>query len=213
MKKTYLQGPLLGAIALVASLIAGPQVHADTLLSSYEGDLTSSVGADWVTGLTHSFGSDGATEGSSALALTHGTGWTQDFSLDGGPSLAQIVANSSTFSIDATTPATTSWRQMFIVMQGAGQGWTQHQFDLTAGGTATATLDLEATGIQAAAAGGDQSWWQIYLIFQGGDDPQTAEIVTMIDNVRFTAVPEPGSLALGVSSLAAMAWFSRRRHR
>lgn len=199
---------LLVAI-LALSLPLPTALAADTLLSGFEGDLSTTLGPSWQSNLTRSFVATGVTEGANALQLTHGTGWTQDFSLDGGPALANLVAASDAFRIDTTTPATTSWRQMFVVMQGANQGWSQHQFDLTQNATSTVTLDLNATGIKANALAGDKSWWQIYLIFQGGDDPATATIQTTLDNVRFNAIPEPTGILLLL--MAGLAWCALRR--
>jgi len=199
---------LLVALALSSPL---PSAHgASTLLSGFEGDLSTTLGPSWASMLTRSYVGTGVTEGASALQLSHGTGWTQDFFLDGGPALANLVAASDTFQIDTTTPASTSWRQLFVVMQGAGQGWSQHQFDLAANATGTATLDLNTTGIKANALAGDQSWWQIYLIFQGGDDPAASPIQTTLDNVRFNAIPEPATITLfAVAGVGLL--FSRRR--
>lgn len=57
------------------------------------------------------------------------------------------------------------------------------------------TLDLAAEGFKAAATGGGQSWWQVYLIFQGGDVGAPSQIDTTINNIRFAAVPEPATAA------------------
>lgn len=189
---------VLWVVALTLSLPLSSAVGASVLLSGFEGDLSTSLGPNWASNLTRSYVGTGVTQGASALQLSHGTGWTQDFFLDGGPALANLVASSDTFQIDTTTPASTSWRQLFVVMQGANQGWSQHQFDLAANATGTATLDLNATGIKANALAGDKGWWQIYLIFQGGDDPASNPIQTTLDNVRFnnSSVPEPASLVL-----------------
>lgn len=191
-----MKAKLVGSLFVIAVCSPFYAAYGDsTLLSGFEGDLSSSVGVDWTTGLTHSFVTNGATQGMNALQLTHNTGWTQNFTLDSS-ALASLVASSDTFEVDTTTPDTTAWRQLFIVMQGDNQSWSQHQFDLVGKGTGTATLDLNATGIKANAAAGGKTWWQIYLIFQGGDDPSSSQIQTTIDNVRFTAIPEPSSLAL-----------------
>lgn len=200
---------LLLITILALSLPLPAALAADTLLSGFEGDLSTTLGPSWQSNLTRSFVATGVTEGASALQLTHGTGWTQDFFLDGGPALANLIAASDTFQIDTTTPATTSWRQMFVIMQGANQGWSQHQFDLTQNATSTVTLDLNATGIKANALAGDKTWWQIYLIFQGGDDPATPSIQTTLDNVRFHAIPEPGGIFL--LPAVGLAWCALRR--
>jgi uncharacterized protein (TIGR03382 family) len=122
------------------------------------------------------------------------------------------VATNDKFLLDATVPATAEWRQLFIVMQGAGLGWSQRgPYNLPAGATTAVSLDLAAEGFKAAAADGDQSWWQVYLIFQGGDVGAPSQITTTIDNIRFSAVPEPATATLAVGGVIGMAAIRRRR--
>jgi hypothetical protein len=200
------------AAAFVAVACLALPAKGDTLLSGFEGDLSTTVGLNWASNLTKSYVATGATQGATALQLTHGTGWTQDFTLDGG-AVAPLVANSDKFMLEATVPATAEWRELFIVMQGDGLGWSQRgPFALPAGATTPVTLDLAAEGFKAAAAGGGQSWWQVYLIFQGGDVGAPTQITTTIDNIRFSAaVPEPATAALAIGGLIGVAAVRRRR--
>ncbi len=211
MKANYAK---LMAAALCVSVLQSASWGADTLLSSFEGDLSTTLGPSWIMNtppFTSTFDSTGATEGSQALKLEHNTGWSQFVSLDGGPALANLVANSDSFSIDTFVPETRDWRQMFVIMQGAGLGWTQNGYDIPAG-SGTTTIDLVTTGIKAAAAGGDRGWWQIYLTFQGGDVGGAPRITSTIDNVRFTqAVPEPAAVA--IVALAGLGWLIARRRK
>ncbi len=197
---------LLLVAALGMSVLPSACLGANTLLSSFEGDLSSTLGPSWTIDsppFNASFDGVGATDGSQALKLEHNTGWSQFVSLDGGTALANLVASSDSFSLDAWVPETRDWRQVFIIMQGAGQSWSQHQFDLPAG-SSTATLDLVATGIKANAAAGDRGWWQVFLAFQGGDVGGASRISTTIDNVRFSAIPEPATQTLLVMVMSSM---------
>ncbi|BBO34675.1 hypothetical protein PLANPX_4287 [Lacipirellula parvula] len=210
MQRSKLPAHVIGA-TLVALLYSACPAQADMLLSGFEGDLTSSAGPAWATNLTRSYTAVGATQGATALQLTHGTGWTQDFILDGG-AVAPLVAASTKFTLDATTPATSEWRQLFIVMQGAGLGWSQRgPWELPAGVTTPVTLDLQAEGFNTAAAAGDKSWWQIVLIVQGGDTGAPSQITTTIDNIRLNPVPEPATVGLALGGMIGMALVRRRR--
>ena len=210
MHRCNLQAQALGATFVAALLLALP-VRGDTLLSGFEGDLSTTVGPAWSTNLTRSYTATGATQGATALQLTHGTGWTQDFTLDSGL-VAPLVASSDKLMLDVTVPATAEWRQLFIATQGAGLGWQQRgPFDLASGATTAVTLDLLGQGFKAAAAAGDKSWWQIYFMFQGGDVGAPSQITTTIDNIRFANVPEPTSAALALGGLIGAALIRRRR--
>jgi hypothetical protein len=199
------------AAAAAVACFVPRAVNADVLLSGFEGNLSSSTGLTWGTSLPRSFVATGVTQGSSALQLTHGTNWAQDFILDGG-AIAGLVAGHDKFSVDATTPATTVWRELFIIMQGDGLNWDQRgPFALPAGATTTVTLDLQATGIKAAAANGNESWWQVLLVFQGADTGAPTQITTTIDNIRFSAIPEPATAALAGAALLGVAVVARRR--
>jgi hypothetical protein len=199
------------AAAFVAAAFLALPAKGDTLLSGFEGDLSTTLGLNWASNLTKSYVATGVTQGATALQLTHGTGWTQDFTLDGGAAAALVAANDK-FQLDATVPATAEWRELFIVMQGDGLGWTQRgPFALPAGATTPVTLDLAGDVFKSAAAGGGKSWWQVYLIFQGGDAGAPSQITTTIDNIRFSAVPEPATAALAIGGLIGVAAIRRRR--
>lgn len=131
--------------------------------------------------------------------------------LDGGV-VAGLVASHDKFLVDATVPATAEWRELFIVMQGDGLGWSQRgPYALPVGATTTVTLDLQAEGFKSAAANGNESWWQVHLIFQGGDSGAPSQITTTIDNIRFSAIPEPATAVLAGIAMIGVATVARRR--
>ncbi|QDT68915.1 hypothetical protein MalM25_18410 [Planctomycetes bacterium MalM25] len=195
------------SLVVAATCLITGTTYAETLLSSFEQDLTTSVGLDWTVGTSGSaYTANGTTDGSSALALTHGGGWSTYLTLDGSEH-APLVAANNYMLFDITVPDTAEWRQVFVVMQGEGLGWTQRGGDVGLGATTTYALDLNESGAKAAAAGA--TWWQTLVIVQGGD-AGGGDITTTFDNIRFATqlVPEPSTAVLALFGLVAAA---RRR--
>jgi hypothetical protein len=190
------------SLSLLCVAVSG--VVADTLLSSFEQNLDTTIGLTWQTRpLSTQYVTAGATDGTYAIQIEHGTEWTNETTDDfmlGGRETAQLVATHDFLEIDVTTPPDIAWRQLFVVMQGGDpySGWLQaEQFDLVANQTQTISLDLNstvdgsATGESyrehaAAVAANPDGWWELYLIFQGEDQSGAVMVTTTIDNVRFT---------------------------
>src|SRR5215213_87597 len=86
-------------VALVMLMLSAAPLCGQQLLSSFEGNLSTSVGANWEgPGIPNSeFVSAGATDGTSALAVHHSTSWDANnpvpLVLNGGLQLAQAVAS------------------------------------------------------------------------------------------------------------------------
>lgn len=191
-----LQGSLSGAFA------------GTVVLSSFEQDLSSSVGVEWTVGAQSTeFTSTGATEGSDALQINHNPGWTNNLTLN-TELVAPLIAEADYMLIDVTTPPTTVWRQMFVAMQGEGLGYTTRGGGVMNNATSTWMVDLNASPFKAAAAN-NPSWWQIILIHQGGDGGANP-ISTTIDNIRFFSVPEPISSMLALLGIGAVCLTRRR---
>jgi hypothetical protein len=197
------------AAAILAAGIAAPHAAADTLLSGFEGNLSSSAGPSWTTGLPHSFVPGGATEGASAIQITHNTSWTQSFLLQSVQVAALIAANDK-FEFDVTTPATQSWREVFVVMNGDGKPWQAYPFAPAPGATTHFALDLVATGVKAIAAN-NPTWWEMEFIFQGGDTTGAPQINTTLDNLKFTAIPEPATCGLAAAAMLGLFVVRRKR--
>jgi hypothetical protein len=180
------------AVAFVISVLSsGPSFCQAQLISSFEHNLSSSVGATWEgAGIPNSeFVSSGATDGTSALAIHHPAGWNIQAVLKGGLPLAQAAASHDFLLLDATTTDqgiagdgwSPSWRQIFVVFNSNQGGWQQSQIDFPVaaddGGSLTAplVLDLVSTGVKANAqayvdsGGGNGTYWELFLPMQGGD--------------------------------------------
>jgi len=178
-------------VAIVSSMLNVAPLFGQQLISSFENNLSSSVGATWEgPGIPNSeFTATGATDGTSALAIHHATNWTTQAILNGGMPLAQAAATHDFLLLDATTTDlgvagdgwSPAWRQIFVVFNSNQGGWQQTQIDYPVaaddGGSLTSTviLDLVASGVKANAqafvnAGVvDNSYWQLFLPMQGGD--------------------------------------------
>lgn len=179
-------------IALVISI--GGRTAQSQLISSFEQNLSSSVGANWEgAGVTPpTYVTTGATDGTYALSIAHPTGWTIEATLNGGMPFAQAVAQHDFLLIDVTTTDlgiggdgwSPSWRQIFIIFNSNKGGWMQtpqSQIDVPVAAddgmssTQTLVFDLVASGVKANAqayvdaGGGEGAYWQLFLPMQGGD--------------------------------------------
>jgi hypothetical protein len=183
-------------IAAMCGMATG-HVFGQQLLSSFEGNLSSSVGANWGgPGIPFSeFVSVGATEGTSALAVNHGAPWNPNYpaplELNGGLQLAQAVASHDFLALDVTTTdlgiAGDGWspayRAMWVIFNSNQGGWHQSsQFDFPVaaddGGSLTYSdivLDLNSANIKADAqafvnsGGGEGTYFQLIIAVIGGD--------------------------------------------
>ena len=184
---------------------------ADTFLSGFEGDFSSSLGVDWeaVTGVTPmidpttdlNFVTDGATEGSQGLAITHAENYNLTIQLSTFLLINEVLANDNLELDISVDGLNTNWRQAFVVMQGITQPYSQVEVPLVGStgdpiATTNVSIDLsDPTGdgslnwkqaAQNALADPDNQWWQLVLVFQGEDLDLDPQITTIIDNVRFT---------------------------
>jgi hypothetical protein len=191
MRKRFSSMATLAVALVVLALGSGPLFCQAQLVSSFENNLSSSVGATWEgPGIPSSeFVSTGATDGTSALAIHHPTGWNIQAILKGGLPLAQDAASHDFLLLDATTTDqgvagdgwSPSWRQIFVVFNSNQGGWQQSQLDFPVaaddGGSLTSTLvlDLVSSGVKANAqayvnsGGGNGTYWELFLPMQGGD--------------------------------------------
>jgi hypothetical protein len=139
------------------------------------------------------FAADGATEGASALRLTHpANAWQLGLILD-TPLLIEHVANNNALEFDMTVTPDSIWRAVWVIMQGDGLGWAQaQQVDLAAGQTTPVAISLTVPdpadttkNWKEAASLSGGTWWQIFIAVMG-DDSFSPETWVSIDNFRFT---------------------------
>lgn len=187
-------------IPLVALFIAAPAlVKADTVLSSFEGDLSSAIGTDWkfydASGVEgeqvwpHQFVTEGATDGVEALQITHFNSWAHGFNLQpdsdqARQDLIELFATHDTLEFDITTPPATSWRQIFVILNSSATSWSQVQIDIPANATTHFSMpltnpdptDASKNWKQSAIDGGPTAtYWEIFVALQGADLAATAD--------------------------------------
>lgn len=202
MKLTFLfpSRRLAGSIALAAACVMGQTARAtaDTLLSGFNTDLSSSIGVDWVVS-EPSWSTQFVpqlSEGTGALKVKHNPNWQVGLKLVGGDALAQLITTSATLELDATGVAGQAWRQVFVVLNGNNEhvGWQQTEefalavpseevpsdhivIDLADGNRNTAGAQNWKAMAQAwlNAPAETKTYFEIFIGFQGGSNPPTAD--------------------------------------
>ena len=111
----------LGLAGLVAAVVVGgatPRAEAQvvTPISGFNGDLSSSLGVNWVfeSGFTGEF-VPALTEGSGALKLYANGSWQIGLKLVGGEALANLVMNNDTLQFEAVSDFAMNYRQIVAV--------------------------------------------------------------------------------------------------
>jgi len=195
------------AVALVILVLgSAPLFSHAQLISSFEGNLSSSVGVNWDgPGIpTATYTTVGATDGSLALAIHHPTAWNIEAYLKAGVPLAQDIVNHDFLAVDVTTQDlgiggdgwSPAWRQLITVFNSSSGGWqqTDNNYSVASddGGflTQTVILDLAASGVKAnaqayldaVAAGAQGTYWELFLPMQGGDQGTPVKAGDYSDN-------------------------------
>ncbi len=199
----------LTAALVAATFVLGLANHASaTLIASFEGALD----ANWnASGPAATFGNTiGVTEGSDSLKVAAAAGWQQSVYWGSASVVADLIAG-ATLDMDVTIPADAGvapgddWADVYLVIQGDGQGWLSTAAPIATNGTTeTQSWDYHAAGatLNPAAA-----WFEIILIVNSG-----AARDVYVDNIRIASVPEPSSLLLvGMGGLASLGGLVRRR--
>ncbi len=190
----------LMGVALAALLASYSHAQAaDTLLSGFEGTLSTAIGTDWkfydASGdpgdqiWSHSYVTEGVAEGTHALKITHFPGWTHGFNLVPGSEeartqLINLFATHDAIEFDLTTGPGTSWRQLFFIVNSSVTGWSQVQIDIPQNTTTHFVMPLTnpdpadpaKNWKQSAIDGGaTATYWEIFFALQGGDAVPTAD--------------------------------------
>lgn len=197
---------LVGSLAMAVVCASGQAglATADTFLSGFNGDLSSSIGVSWEVFdtddqtpgdqlWTTQFVSTGVTEGTQALEVTHpADAWQAGLRLNSG-ALAPLIASHDKLEFDVTASPDATWRGVWVMMQGDGLGWSEgKQTDVIPGQTVHLSIDLSqpnpavpARNWKASAAASGGTWWQIIIVLMGGD-AASLETTTTFDNFRLT---------------------------
>jgi hypothetical protein len=214
MKLTFLfpSRRLAGSIALAAACVMGQAARAtaDTLLSGFDSDLSSSLGVNWEVSepsWSAQFVSQ-LSEGTGALKVKHNANWQVGLKLVGSDALAQLITTSDTLELDATGVAGQAWRQVFVVLNGNNEhvGWQQtEEFALAVPSEEEPfnhiVIDLNDANRNVEGAQNwkamAQAWlnapaetktyFEFFIGFQGGSNPPTADFNfdTFVDGQDF----------------------------
>ena len=181
------------AAALVVGSSGSSRGQTETLISGFNGDLSSSLGVNWTfeSGFTGEF-VPALSEGTGALKLYANGTWQIGLKLVGGAALANLVVNNDTLELDAIGDFGMNYRQIVAVFNmsyptpstgfhqspevglpvpSEAEPFTHVVFDLTSINgknwkeLAQGWLDNPTT----------PSWCELMIVINGDDQPQTAD--------------------------------------
>jgi hypothetical protein len=217
----WVVGILINGFIAPWSFANAPIGVPGVLLSSFEGNLSSSLGVDWEiydtavqTPGNQSWGisyasATGVTEGIQALQLTHPSyQWQHGLKLQTA-SLISLVTTYDTLEFDITANPDAIWSLAWVIMDGDGFPWSMTApIDLVPGQTTHVSIDMSMpnptespqTNWKASAAASGGAWWRLTFALQGNDAASNTTY-TILDNVRFgVAVPECSAFCLIIVS-------------
>lgn len=190
----------IGILTVALAMSAMPRAWGvDTLIGGFNGNLASPYGADWQI-VTEGWSTEMApalSEGTGAVRIYHNTNFQGGFQLPGGQGLAQAMVNSDALQLDIIAPFGINWRQFFPIVNDNFGGWSQGaQFELT---YPTEEQPFQRISIDLANSNGnnwktkaqawldnrvptgDPEWFEIKFVFQGMDNPFTADFDFSLD--------------------------------
>lgn len=209
--RTHLNRRLIGVLAtIVPSMLlysAQACLASETLLSGFDGDLSSATGTDWTSdGLTtQAFvigPGNGVTQGTQALEITQPKSPPQlvDMKLITLDNVALVAAN-DVLLMDVTVPEDVGARSVWFSFR--GDGLFEDSPELFFDGelpprSGTVVWNYAAAGLKDFAASYAGSYWTIAIGVRGNDYNGGLPITTVVDNVRFATIPEPASTMLAL---------------
>ena len=190
----------LAPIVLTVLIFMSQQCFAaETLLSGFEGDLSTTLGLDWQDdSLSSSFVSTGATQGSQALAITHPRTQSIPLKLFGAlDTIYDTFTQNTQLKADFTLPATADYREAFFRLQVNGGAYTIDGSDmvLTPGATVTGVWDYQSEGVLSTLNTIQPlTGFSLQLGMRGPDIGLPPTSVTIVDNIRWFS---PSAALLG----------------
>jgi hypothetical protein len=192
MSATHLSLRLALSAALAIALQVGSltRCSADTLLSGFNGDLSSSIGIDWH--LSEPTWSSQfvpqLSEGTGALLLSHNPSWQAGLKLAGGEALAQLIVSSDTLEFDAIGAYGMAWRQVFAVLNGNDEhvAWQQTpEFPVSVPSETTPFnhIVIDLTDVNGAAEGG-ANWKTLAQAWLDAPEGQTKTYLELLIGVN-----------------------------
>lgn len=183
--RSFLAGVAVFALSISPSICSA----GETLLSSFEGNLSTTLGIDWQNdALGGTFVTTGVSHGSQALQLNHLR--TQSIPLKlFGPleTLYETFLENTQLRAEFTLPATANYREAFYRLQVNGGSTTIDGDDiiLTPGQTVTGIWDYAAAGVIATLESLETvATFSLQLGLRGPDFDSTTSFTT-IDNIRW----------------------------
>jgi hypothetical protein len=187
---------LSALMAAAAGLSCPAHAQTETLISGFNGDLSSSLGVNWTfeNGFTGEF-VPALSEGTGALKLYANGTWQIGLKLVGGAALANLIIANDTLELDAVGDFGMNYRQIVAVFnmnypspstgfhQSAEVGlpvpsetepFTHVVFDLTNVNNKN-WKELAQGWLADPNVGGAGSWCELMIVINGDDLPQSAD--------------------------------------
>jgi len=189
LKRGFLS--VLSSTIVTALIFISQQCSAaETLLSGFEGDLSTTLGLDWQDdSISSAFVTTGATQGTQALEITHPRTQSIPLKLFGSiDTIYETFIDHTQLRADFTLPANADYREAFFRLQVNGGAFTIDGDDmiLTPGETVNGIWDYEAEGVFGTLGMiGPITAFSLQLGMRGPEIGLPPTSVTIVDNIRW----------------------------